>query len=209
MQRRHLMQSASTLLAVTSLAFGVRATAQTALVGQMAPAFTAQDVAGKTVNLADFKGKHVVLEWLNPGCPYVKKHYNSANMQGTQKDATGKGLVWLAINSTETGHVDYLAPDKLGAWMKQVNAAATHTLMDTEGKIGKAYGARTTPHLYIIDPQGRLVYAGGIDSIPSASAEDIGKATNYVKTAVTEITGGKSISNAITRPYGCSVKYKS
>jgi peroxiredoxin len=209
MQRRHLVHTLSGILAVTSLAFGIQATAQTALVGQTAPAFSAKDLSGKTVNLADFKGKHVVLEWLNPNCPYVRKHYNSANMQGTQKDATGKGLVWLAINSTETGHSDYMAPDKLGAWMKQAGAAATHVLMDEDGKIGKAYGARTTPHMYIIDPQGKLIYAGGIDSIPSASADDIAKATNYVKTAVSEITGGRAVSNAITRPYGCSVKYKS
>ena len=129
-------------------------------------------------------------------------------MQGTQKDATGKGVVWLAINSTEPGHPDYLAPAALRAWMVEQKAAATHTLMDETGKIGQAYDARTTPHMYIINPQGLLIYAGGIDSIASARSEDIKTATNYVKVGLTESLSGKPISNATTRPYGCSVKYK-
>jgi AhpC/TSA family len=208
MQRRQFATSsiaAATLLAVTQQAWAQA----TATVGQTAPNFRAKDVNGKTVSLADFKGKTVVLEWVNPGCPYVRKHYEGGNMQGTQQDALAKNVVWLAINSTGTDHPDYLAPAKLAAWMKQQKAPATHTLMDEDGKIGKAYGARTTPHMYIVDGKGMLVYAGGIDSIPTASASDIPKATNYVKVSLSEMAGGKAVSNSVTRPYGCSVKYKS
>ena len=178
-------------------------------VGQDAPAFTLTDTSGKTVRLGDFKGKHVVLEWLNPGCPYVRKHYSGANMQGTQKEVTGKGVVWLAINSTDRDHHDYLAPKQLAAWMSGQKAAASLTLMDEDGTVGQAYGARTTPHMYIISPQGKLVYAGGIDSIPSARADDIKTAVNYVKQGVSQALAGQPLTNATTRPYGCSVKYKS
>lgn len=208
MQRRQFTTSsiaAATLLAVTSQSWAQA----TATVGQAAPNFSAKDVNGKTVSLADFKGKTVVLEWVNPGCPYVRKHYDGGNMQGTQQEALGKNVVWLAINSTGNDHPDYLAPAKLAAWMKEKKAPATHALMDEDGKIGKAYGARTTPHMYIVDGKGILVYVGGIDSIPSASASDIPKATNYVKVSLTEIASGKPVSNNVTRPYGCSVKYKS
>ncbi len=208
MQRRQFATSslaAAALLATTRQAWAQ----QTATVGQAAPNFSAKDVNGKAVALADFKGKTVVLEWVNPGCPYVRKHYDGGNMQGTQQDALAKNVVWLAVNSTATDHPDYLTPPKLAAWMKDKKAPATHTLMDEDGKIGKAYGARTTPHLYIVDGKGMLVYAGGIDSIPSASASDIPKATNFVKVSLSELAGGKPVSNGVTRPYGCSVKYKS
>jgi hypothetical protein len=207
MQRRLFATSsiAAAVLAVTS-----RAWSQTAAsVGQAAPNFSAKDVNGKTVSLSDFKGKTVVLEWVNPGCPYVRKHYSGGNMQGTQQDALAKNVVWLAVNSTATDHPDYLKPADLAKWMKDQKAPASHTLMDEDGKIGKAYGARTTPHLYIVDGKGVLVYAGGIDSIPSASASDIPKATNYVKASLSEMAAGKPLSNSVTRAYGCSVKYKS
>ena len=180
-----------------------------ATVGQKAPDFTLTDTVGKTVRLSDFKGKHVVLEWHNPGCPFVRKHYDSANMQALQKEANTKGVVWLAINSTETGHPDYLAPPKLGQWMVQQKAAASATLMDENGSVGKSYGARTTPHMYLVAPDGLLIYAGGIDSIPSARTEDIKTATNYVRQGLSEALAGKPLSQATTRPYGCSVKYKS
>ncbi|MFN0186610.1 MAG: thioredoxin family protein [Aquabacterium sp.] len=180
-----------------------------AVVGQAAPAFTAVDTAGKTVSLADFKGRHVVLEWVNPGCPYVVKHYGAVNMQATQKDATGKGVVWLAVNSTSTDHGDYKAPAAMAQWMQQQKAAATATLMDTDGKVGRAYGARTTPHMYIIDTKGVLVYAGGIDNKPSANPADIATATNHVKAALADTLAGKPVNPATTRPYGCSVKYGS
>ncbi|RYF43253.1 MAG: thioredoxin family protein [Comamonadaceae bacterium] len=197
-----------TLIASCALAFTVAAQAAPS-VGQAAPDFTLKDANGKTVKLSDFKGKHVVLEWTNPGCPYVKKHYDSGNMPATQKDAVDKGVVWLAINSTEKTSGDYLEPAKLVGWMAQRKSQPTLTLMDEEGTAGKAYGARTTPHMYIVNPQGQLVYAGGIDSIPSSNADDIKKAVNYVKQGLGEALAGKPISAATTRPYGCSIKYKS
>ena len=178
-------------------------------VGQPAPDFTLRDTAGKAVKLSDYRGKHVVLEWTNPGCPYVRKHYDSGNMPATQKDATGKGVVWLQVNSTSKNHPDWLEPGPLASWMTSHKAVPSAILIDSEGAVGKAYGARTTPHMYIVDPQGRLTYAGGIDSIASSNPADIGKAVNYVKQAVVESLAGKPVSMAVTRPYGCSVKYKS
>ena len=180
-----------------------------ATVGQPAPAFTATDASGKAVSLADYKGKHVVLEWVNPGCPFVVKHYSSANMQGTQQEATAKGVVWLAISSTAPDASDYRKPAELAKWMQGHKAAATKLLMDDDGKVGKAYGARTTPHMYIVDPAGTLVYAGGIDNKPSSNAADIPSSTNHVKAALAETLAGKAVSQASTRPYGCSVKYSS
>ncbi|BEU98052.1 thioredoxin family protein [Acidovorax sp. DW039] len=177
-------------------------------VGQTAPDFALKDTSGKTVRLSDFKGKHVVLEWTNPGCPFVRKHYDSGNMPATQKDATDKGVVWLAINSTEKASSDYLEPTKLSAWLAERKASPTAVLMDEEGTTGRSYGARTTPHMYIINPQGVLIYAGGIDSIASARPSDIEKATNYVKTGLAEALAGKSLTAATTAPYGCSIKYK-
>lgn len=177
-------------------------------VGQRAPDFVAVDTAGKQHRLSDFAGKFVVLEWTNPGCPFVRKHYGSGNMPATQKAATEKGVVWLSVNSTERAAGDYLKPAALDAWMKEQSAAPTAVLMDEDGVIGRAYAARTTPHLYIIDPKGVLVYAGGIDSIASSRTEDIKTATNYVNQALGEAFGGKPISAATTKPYGCSIKYK-
>lgn len=178
-----------------------------AVVGQPAPAFSALDAAGRSVNLADFKGRHVVLEWVNPGCPYVRKHYDAQNMQATQKGATAKGVVWLAVNSTAADHGDYLAPARMAAWMKAQGAAASAMLMDQDGKLGRAYGARTTPHLFVIDPKGQLVYAGAIDSRPSANPADIATATNHVNQALAESLAGKPVSTPATRAYGCTIKY--
>ena len=178
-----------------------------ATVGQPAPAFSATDTAGKVVSLADFKGRAVVLEWVNPGCPYVRKHYDSANMQATQKGATGQGVVWLAVNSTASGHYDYKKPAEMAAWMQSQKAAATATLMDSDGRIGRAYGARTTPHMYVIDAKGTLVYAGGIDDKPSSNPADVKTAKNHVAAALADIAAGKPVAQAATRPYGCSVKY--
>lgn len=178
-----------------------------ASVGQSAPAFTAVDTSGKTVSLADFKGRHVVLEWVNPGCPYVQKHYDSQNMQGTQAEATAKGVVWLAINSTAADHGDYKPPAVLAQWMQGQKASASATLMDADGKLGRAYGARSTPHMYIVNPAGTLVYAGAIDSKPTANPADIATATNHVKVALAESLAGKPVSVPATRAYGCSVKY--
>lgn len=194
--------SACALLAAAPAAF-----AAPAVVGQPAPAFSVADASGKTVSLADYKGKTVVLEWVNPGCPYVRKHYDSANMQTTQKGATGQGVVWLAVNSTAQGHYDYKKPAEMTAWMTGQKAAATHALMDSDGKAGKAYGARTTPHLYIVDAKGTLVYAGGIDDKPSSNPADVKGARNHVNAALADIAAGKPVAQAVTRPYGCSVKY--
>ena len=178
-----------------------------AAVGQAAPAFSATDTSGKTVSLADFKGRTVVLEWVNPGCPFVRKHYDSANMQATQKSAAAKGVVWLAINSTHAGASDYLAPAALAGWMKDQGAAPAATLMDADGRLGRAYGARTTPHMYVIDARGALVYAGAIDNKPTANPADIKGATNHVNQALAETLAGKPVSVATSQAYGCSVKY--
>ena len=196
-------------VAASVLALAASVAGANAVVGQPAPAFSAVDAAGKAVSLADFKGKHVVLEWVNPGCPFVQKHYSSGNMQGTQKEATAKGVVWLAINSTAADASDYKAPAAMAQWMQNQNAAATATLMDADGKVGKAYGARTTPHMYIVAPDGKLVYAGAIDSKATSNPADIASATNHVKVALAESLAGKPVSAATTRPYGCSVKYSS
>ena len=197
-----------TLIAVSLLAAAVAAQAAPT-VGQAAPDFTLRDASGKAVKLSDYRGKHVVLEWTNPGCPYVQKHYNSGNMAATQRDAVDKGVVWLAVNSTEKSSRDYMEPSRLVAWQQERKSRPSAVLMDEEGVAGKAYGARTTPHMYIVDPQGKLIYAGGIDSIASSDAGDIAKATNYVRQGLTEALAGKTISAATTRPYGCSIKYKS
>jgi peroxiredoxin len=196
------------------LSFALAASALTALpasaqavVGQPAPAFTAVDATGKPHSLADLKGKHVVLEWVNPGCPYVQKHYNSGNMPATQKLAASKGVTWLAISSTSKDASDYKAPGDLAAWIKGKDGAPAATLMDTDGKIGRAYGARTTPHMYLIDPQGKLLYAGAIDSKPTANPADIASATNYVSQAIGEVMSGKAVSQPTSRAYGCSIKY--
>ncbi len=197
------------LLSAAALVFTATLATAAATVGQPAPTFTAVDATGKAVSLADFKGKTVVLEWVNPGCPFVQKHYSAANMQGTQKDATAKGVVWLAINSTATDAGDYLPPAEMAKWMQTQKAAASAMLMDADGKVGRAYGARTTPHMYIVDPAGKLVYAGGIDNKPSSNPADIPSSTNYVKAALGETLSGKPVSQANTRPYGCSIKYSS
>jgi peroxiredoxin len=165
------------------------------------------DTQGKPVKLSDFKGRHVVLEWTNPGCPFVVKHYGSQNMQGLQKEAAAKNVVWLSISSTAPGHADYLAPAALAAQYKQWAAAPTAMLMDDGGQVGRAYGARTTPHMYIIDPKGVLVYAGGIDDKRSANPEDIKTAKNFVRVALSESLTGKSVSTPTATPYGCSIKY--
>jgi peroxiredoxin len=178
-----------------------------ASVGQPAPDFTLSDTAGKPVKLSQFKGKLVVLEWNNPGCPFVRKHYQG-NMQALQKDFTNQGVVWLAINSTEEASGDYLSPAQLARWMTEKGASPSATLMDEDGNVGKAYGARVTPHMFIVNTQGLLAYAGAIDSIPTARVADIEKATNHVRQGLTELLAGQPVSVATSQAYGCSVKYK-
>ena len=193
-----------------SLSFlAVSAASAAAAVGQPAPAFALTDTNGKVVNLADYKGKTVVLEWHNPECPFVKKHYDSANMQGLQSKYTKDGVVWLAVSSTEPGHQDYKKPDVMNGILKTSKASPTAYLMDDSGATGKSYGAKTTPHMYIISAQGTLVYAGGIDDKRSSSVADVKTAKNFVAAALDEIKAGKPVSVATSTPYGCSVKYKS
>ena len=196
------------LSAAALLALGAHLPAEGARVGQPAPDFSLPDTGGKAVRLADFRGRFVVLEWTNPGCPFVRKHYESGNMGATQKLARDQGVAWLAINSTETASGDYLEPPRLADWLKQHQGVPTAVLMDPEGTTGRAYDAKTTPHLYIVDPQGMLVYAGGIDSIASARVSDIEKATNHVKAALADIAAKRPIAQAVTKPYGCTIKYK-
>ncbi len=197
-------------LITASLPFTAMSTAYAAAtVGQPAPTFALSDTNGKAVNLADYKGKTVVLEWHNPECPFVKKHYDSANMQGLQSKYTKDGVVWLAVSSTEPGHQDYRKPEVLNGILKTSKASPTAYLMDESGKTGQSYGAKTTPHMYIINPQGTLVYAGGIDDKRSANIADIKTAKNYVAAALDEMKAGKPVSVSTSAPYGCSVKYKS
>ena len=193
-----------------SLSFlAVSAANAAATVGQPAPTFALTDTNGKAVNLADYKGKTVVLEWHNPECPFVKKHYDSANMQGLQSKYTKDGVVWLAVSSTEPGHQDYKKPDVMNGILKTSKASPTAYLMDDSGATGKSYGAKTTPHMYIINAQGTLVYAGGIDDKRSSNVADVKTAKNFVAAALDEIKAGKTVSVATSTPYGCSVKYKS
>ena len=198
-----------TFVAVSALlALAAGGAHASATVGQSAPDFTLKDASGKTVKLSDFKGKHVVLEWTNPGCPFVQKHYNSNNMQSLQKDATAKGVVWLSINSTNKSASDYLEPDRLNAKMNgEWKGASSYVLMDESGKAGMAYEAKTTPHMYVIDPSGKLVYAGGIDDKRSANPADVKTAKNFVRAALDETLAGKPVSVATSTPYGCSIKY--
>nr|WP_236966406.1 thioredoxin family protein [Hydrogenophaga sp. SL48] len=178
-----------------------------ASVGQPAPDFTLNDTAGKPLKLSQFKGKLVVLEWNNPGCPFVRKHYEG-NMQGLQKEFTGQGVVWLAINSTEDASSDYQTPPQLARWMRDKGASPSATLMDEDGQVGALYAARVTPHMYIVNAKGLLAYAGGIDSIPSARVADIDKATNFVRQGLGELLAGKPVSTPTSQAYGCSIKYK-
>lgn len=183
--------------------------AQAAQVGEPAPAFELKDTSGKTVKLADFKGKHVVLEWTNPGCPFVVKHYGAQNMQALQKDAAAKNVVWLTVNSTAKGASDYLAPAALQTKLvKDWGAAPTAVLMDESGTVGRAYAAKTTPHMYVVDPAGKLIYAGGIDDKRTANPADVPGAKNFVKAALADALAGKPVSTPTSTPYGCSIKYE-
>ena len=194
--------------AVTAASFSTGAFAA-ATVGQAAPDFALTDVNGKTVKLSDFKGKNVVMEWHNPGCPFVQKHYNSSNMQTLQNKYDAKETVWLTVNSTETGHQDYLNNDKLRGYIADKKAAPDAYMTDADGKVGKTYGAKTTPQMFVINPAGMLVYAGAIDDKPGTKVEEIKGAKNFVVAALDDLKAGKPVSAATTQPYGCSVKYKS
>ena len=197
------------LTALLIAAFAVASTPVLAapVPGQPAPAFRGIDVNGKPVSLADFRGKTVVLEWNNPNCPFVQKHYTSGNMQSLQQKNTAAGVVWLAINSTTESHSDYMAPAKLAAWFGEQKAAPTAVVMDPKGEIGRAYGAKVTPHMYVIDAKGTLVYAGAIDDKRSANPADIKTSTNHVAAALGEVAAGKAVTTSTTTAYGCTIKY--
>lgn len=172
-----------------------------------APDFTAQSADGKTVNLSDYKGKIVVLEWNNPECPFVKKFYNSGAMQKLQKAATAKGVIWLSINSSAEGNQGHADAESAKAYIAEHKASPTAYLLDGDGKIGHAYGAKTTPHMFVIDKEGNLAYSGAIDDKASVNPDDIKGAKNYVTAAIDALTAGKTPDVATTQSYGCAVKY--
>jgi peroxiredoxin len=172
-----------------------------------APDFELKDSNGKTVKLSDYKNKYVVLEWTNQQCPFVKKHYGPANMQDLQKKYTEKGVIWLSICSSAPGNQGHESAAQWNQTIKDKKMASTAVLLDENGKVGKLYDAKTTPHMFIIAPDGKLIYQGAIDSIKSPRSSDISGATNYVAEALEAHMAGKSVPNPITKPYGCSVKY--
>jgi peroxiredoxin len=181
--------------------------AQDARVGAQAPNFTATDSRGQMQTLDQYRGKFVVLEWHNQGCPFTKKHYTSGNMQSLQKQWTAKGVAWFTVISSGPGKEGYVTPSQENDYLAKVNASPTAVLMDPEGKLGHLYNAKTTPEIYVIDPQGKLIYEGAIDNRPTPDAADIQGADNYLNDALTAAMAGKPVATSYTRSYGCSVKY--
>ncbi|MBX9616318.1 MAG: thioredoxin family protein [Caulobacteraceae bacterium] len=172
----------------------------------LAPAFTLMDAEGVQRSLADFRGKTVVIEWSNEGCPYVQKHYTGA-MQALQRDATADGVVWLTIISSAPGKQGYVEGEEARAWKARNNAASTHLLLDPDGTVGKAYGALTTPDMRVIDGEGRILFAGGIDDRPTNKVEDLEGATSFVRAALEDVAAERPVRTAFAPPYGCSIKY--
>lgn len=200
-----LIRSCFAALAAVVIAAGVHAAA---VVGEDAPAFTLTDIKGVTHNLSDFKGKTVVLEWVNPECPFVVKHYEkTGNIPALQKAATADGVVWLSINSAAAGKQGDYDVARYEAWRDKTGGAPTAYLRDGDGTVGKAYGAKTTPHMFVITPEGKVAYAGAIDSIRSANGDDVAKADNYVKSALKAVKENVPANPSTSQPYGCSVKY--
>jgi peroxiredoxin len=183
------------------------AAGQAVHVGAPAPAFTATDSNGQTETLDQYRGKYVVLEWHNQGCPYTRKHYVSGNMQALQKEWTAKGVVWFTVISSAPGQQGYVTPDEENAYLAQMRAVPTAVLMDPQARLARLYNAKTTPEMFVIDPQGKLIYAGAIDDRPTPDPEDVRGARNYVSDALTEAMTGKPVTMPYTRSYGCSVKY--
>jgi peroxiredoxin len=198
---RHITLAAGALAVLVVSALAVR-------VGDPAPEFTSVDSNGKSQRLSDYKGKYVVLEWHNQGCPYTKKHYESGNMQRLQKEWTAKGVIWFTVISSAPGTQGFVTPSQENDYVKQIGAAPTAVLMDPGGSLGHLYAAKTTPHMYIIDPSGTLIYNGAIDDHPTSDQADIKSSKNYVSAALSEALAGKPVTDSATRPYGCSVKYK-
>ena len=210
LSRRSLLTLAAGAAAIVTasagLGFGSTALAAPSI-GQPAPAFTGVDTNGDTHALSDFKGKTVVLEWTNHDCPYVVKHYGANNMQALQKQAAEDGVVWLTVISSAPGKQGHVTPAEANRIAEERGAAPTAILLDPEGTIGRAYDARTTPHMYVIDGDGKLVFMGGIDDRPTADRADVEGANNYVVAALTDVAAGTAVQTPTSRPYGCSIKY--
>jgi len=196
------------LIAIAALVTGPLYAADVPPVGSAAPDFSAPDTNGKTHSLSQYKGKYVVLEWFNPECPFVKKHYGSDNMQKLQQEYTGKGVVWLTIDSNAPGTEGNITPDQAEKIMASWKTKQTALLLDPESKVARSYGAKNTPNMVVINPEGKIVYEGAIDNKATPNPADIPNSTNYVKAALDESLAGKPVSNPTTKPYGCSVKYK-
>jgi peroxiredoxin len=197
-----------TLVAAT-IAAGLAAVPVLAVrVGQPAPAFSATASNGQTYKLSDYRGKFVVLEWHNNGCPYTQKHYNSGNMQRLQKEWTAKGVVWFTVISSAAGEQGYVTAAQENDYMKRMNAAPTAALLDPSGQLGHMYDAKTTPQMVLIGPDGQVLYDGAIDNKPTEDPSSISGAKNYIDAALTEAMAGKPVSMPSSRPYGCSVKYQ-
>jgi peroxiredoxin len=201
-----VLSSFASLVALL-LAFAPNAATAQAVVGSPAPAFTATDSHGQTHALDLYRGKYVVLEWHNRGCPYTKKHYDSGNMQSLQKAWTAKGVAWFTVISSAPGEQGYVTDSEENAYLAQMHADPTAVLMDAGGKLGHLYGAKTTPEMYVIDPSGKLIYEGAIDDRPTPDTSDIKGADSYLSDALTEAMAGKPVLKSYTRPYGCSVKF--
>ena len=198
---RNLIHGLMVTLLLISSAYAVK-------VGEPAPDFQATDSDGQMHKLSSEHGKFVVLEWHNNGCPYTRKHYESGNMQRLQKDWTSKGVVWFTVISSAPGQQGYVTAQQENEYLKQMNASPTAALLDPQGEVGRLYSAKTTPHMFIINSQGMLIYNGAIDDRPTTDLADVNGAKNYVSASLQEATSGKPVSNPTTRPYGCSVKYK-
>jgi peroxiredoxin len=192
-----------------ALSAGVQAATAQARIGAPAPAFALTDSNGRVLSLAEFNGKTVVLEWTNHDCPYVGKHYRGNNMQALQKKWTGQGVVWLSVISSAPGQQGHVTPQQANKLTADRGAAPTAVVFDPTGKVGRAYSARTTPHMYVVNGEGTLVYMGGIDDQPTSKVEDLKRARNFVDEALSEISQGKPVSVTSSRAYGCSIKYAS
>lgn len=195
--------------AAAALALAMALPISAARVNEKAPDFSVVDSNGKTHQLSDYKGKWVVLEWHNQGCPYVKKHYGSGNMQKLQQQWMEKGVVWLTVISSAQGQQGYVTPEQANAYVAQQKATPTAVLLDPKGTMGLAYGAKTTPQMYVISPDGMLLYNGAIDDKPTTDVGDVPGAKNYLSAALEEAMAGKPVTMATSKPYGCSVKYAS
>lgn len=205
MRRHFLSMTAIAVLATLTIAGFVRFGAAQA--ADQAADFTLTDTHGKQHKLSDYKGKYVVLEWVNYDCPFVKKHYGSENMQQLQRKYTERGVVWLSIVSSAEGKQGHYPPEEMNQQAAQRKAAPTAILLDGDGTVGKLYGARTTPHMFVLDPEQQMIYMGAIDDKPTADPEDVKSATNYVAAALDEAMSGRPVTTAKSKPYGCSVKY--